>query len=436
MRKPMLTMLIAGMALSALAAKVDYFKPGERAVFFGDSITHGGSYVAYLQLFENLRHPGSGVRIMNCGVSGDTTAGGISRYDWDALGMKPDRVFVMFGMNDVNRYAWATEKPSDAQRESRERALKNYAENQAKLADLLEKSGVTTVLITPTPYNQYSTMPTNENLVCCNEPGLAECAKIVRELAKKRDLGLVEFHAPLTKLAKSRPDYTFCRDRVHPAGEGHLLMAAKILTTMGVSPIVEHSEFKAQTPNRAEFEYAPKAMPFPKLAEYENDLQFANLTERLNREELVVTGLAEGRYALAFNGEKVGEFTAGEFAEGVNIALLDTPNQLLAREAAKVAMKLRDHLGHYRNYPLMVMMLRNAKVNPDDRAAADAYIDAWLAKNEKSQYISSFRHWADVYRKLRDDVGNQLAKEEELRSRLAAVRPVSAKVTVSRIGGK
>ena len=41
------------------------FAPGERVVFFGDSITHGGGYIFHIQMFEDLRYPGSGTVMMS-----------------------------------------------------------------------------------------------------------------------------------------------------------------------------------------------------------------------------------------------------------------------------------------------------------------------------------------------------------------------------------
>ena len=56
----------------------------------------------------------------------------------------------------------------------------------------------------------------------------------------------------------------------------------------------------------------------------------------------MVERLRPGTYELAFDGEKVGEFTAEEFARGVNIAALDTPNQRKAASLVKIAECLRD----------------------------------------------------------------------------------------------
>lgn len=85
------------------------------------------------------------------------------------------------------------------------------------------------------------------------------------------------------------------------------------------------------------FTYEPKALPFPVTPEYKEVEKFYPLTERFNQEILIVERLRPGTYDLAFDGVKVGEFTAEEFEKGVNIAALDTPNQRKAASLVKIA---------------------------------------------------------------------------------------------------
>ena len=72
-------------------------------VFLGDSLTAGyglGGEQAYPALVEKrLEEEGIPVRVLNAGVSGDTTAGGLARLDW-LLSQKPDVVVVGLGGND------------------------------------------------------------------------------------------------------------------------------------------------------------------------------------------------------------------------------------------------------------------------------------------------------------------------------------------------
>jgi acyl-CoA thioesterase-1 len=76
---------------------------GPRIVILGDSLTAGlglpvtQSYPALLQ--QRLKDEGSNYQIVNAGVSGDTSAGGLSRLDW-ALEGDVKVLIVALGGND------------------------------------------------------------------------------------------------------------------------------------------------------------------------------------------------------------------------------------------------------------------------------------------------------------------------------------------------
>jgi acyl-CoA thioesterase-1 len=73
---------------------------------FGDSLTAGyglpagQAFPARLEAW--LHQQGIEARVVNAGVSGDTTAGGLARLDW-ALTDKPDLVILALGANDALR---------------------------------------------------------------------------------------------------------------------------------------------------------------------------------------------------------------------------------------------------------------------------------------------------------------------------------------------
>ena len=73
---------------------------------FGDSLTAGYGLApeqAFPARLETaLRGQGIEARVVNGGVSGDTTAGGLARLDW-ALAEKPDLVILELGANDALR---------------------------------------------------------------------------------------------------------------------------------------------------------------------------------------------------------------------------------------------------------------------------------------------------------------------------------------------
>ena len=61
-------------------------------------------------------------------------------------------------------------------------------------------------------------------------------------------------------------------------------------------------------------------------------LRSSDVAEKLNDEELRVSGLKNGVYTLKIDGEKVATFNNDELARGVNLALLDTPMSKQAKE--------------------------------------------------------------------------------------------------------
>jgi len=75
-------------------------------VAFGDSLTAGYGLPPAdgfaTRLGTALTAAGVGARVINGGVSGDTTAGGLARVDW-LLADKPDLVIVELGANDALR---------------------------------------------------------------------------------------------------------------------------------------------------------------------------------------------------------------------------------------------------------------------------------------------------------------------------------------------
>ena len=80
--------------------------PGPRIVFLGDSLTAGfgldldEAYPALIQ--DKIAALGKNVKVVNAGISGDTTAGGLSRLDW-LMKERVDILVIALGANDGMR---------------------------------------------------------------------------------------------------------------------------------------------------------------------------------------------------------------------------------------------------------------------------------------------------------------------------------------------
>jgi len=95
------------MALAVLCLAPVASAQGERVIVaFGDSLTAGYGVApeeAYPALLAaRLRGEGYRYQVVNAGVSGDTTAGGLRRVDW-ALRARPNIVLLELGVNDALR---------------------------------------------------------------------------------------------------------------------------------------------------------------------------------------------------------------------------------------------------------------------------------------------------------------------------------------------
>ena len=93
-----LAMLVSAAALPAMAET--------RLMVLGDSLVAGyglppgQGFPAQLQ--RSLTAAGRQVTVLDAGVSGDTTAGGLARLDW-SLGDNPQAVIIVLGGNDMLR---------------------------------------------------------------------------------------------------------------------------------------------------------------------------------------------------------------------------------------------------------------------------------------------------------------------------------------------
>jgi acyl-CoA thioesterase I len=101
-RYAVLVVLVNLMAAVAGAAHAETIK----LLVLGDSIAAGfglpASEALPARLEAKLRADGHDVRVINAGVSGDTTAAGLARLDW-VLGEKPEFAIVELGANDMLR---------------------------------------------------------------------------------------------------------------------------------------------------------------------------------------------------------------------------------------------------------------------------------------------------------------------------------------------
>ena len=80
-----------------------FFKPGDRIVFLGDSITEQYQYSSTIELYLTTRFPKWDLTFLNAGIGGDSAGGGAGRFQNHVLAEKPTAVTINFGMNEIGR---------------------------------------------------------------------------------------------------------------------------------------------------------------------------------------------------------------------------------------------------------------------------------------------------------------------------------------------
>lgn len=192
-------------ATSAAAPATPDTRPA--IVAFGDSLTAGfgadpgESYPDFLQ--KDLDHRGARYRIVNAGVSGDTTTDGLERVQI-VIALKPAIVIVEFGGNDGLRGL----------------PVSTTRANLDQIITALRKAGAKIVLAG-------MTLPPNYG-----PDYIHSFEAVYKDLAKQYHLPLIPF---LLTGVGGNPAL-MQRDGIHPTGEGNRIVAGNVMQTL--SPLL------------------------------------------------------------------------------------------------------------------------------------------------------------------------------------------------------
>ncbi|MDZ7618150.1 MAG: SGNH/GDSL hydrolase family protein [Patescibacteria group bacterium] len=429
---------LAALALvpEASSAGPQPFQDGDRVCFIGDSITHGGLYHGYIRLFYATRFPERDIRFFNCGISGDSAGGATRRFSWDIGGNRPTVATIMLGMNDVSRGLYGKDAPDEANLQRRQAAIDGHVANMRKLSEQLRDSGSQIVYITPSIYDQTSTID-KENLFGVND-ALGICAEHAKKMAAEFAGTVVDFHGEMSRInaecQKSDPQSTIVGgDRVHPGKVGHLIMAHAFLKAQGVCPYVSKTVIDAArsvvdeslhctvtdlsaTSTAVSFTSLQKALPFPVPKDGEEALELVPFLQDLNQEVLAIKGLALGDYELLIDDLPVGIYSATKLATGVNLAKnTGTPQYKQAERVAAAHERQHGLVSRkLRSFVNMEISLRNQGVDLEDPEAVKNAMADRLAKlrDQDSPLLGYYSHQVKLYT---DEKGKETQYKEDIR---------------------
>lgn len=351
-------------ACSSLQAQtaIPQFKKGERVVFVGNSITHGGHYHSFIWLYYMTRFPDKPITIMNAGIGGESAWDIKDRLDYDVFDRKPTYVTLTFGMNDTGYDVYMKENAKELSEQRIANSLESFREIEERL---LAENKVTKVLIGGSPYDETSKF--NNFILHQKNNAILKIIDAQRVSARKNGWGFVDFNQPMREISLKEQEkdstFTFCRiDRIHPDNDGQMVMAYLFLKAQGLAgnevssisidarnaDLITHKNCKISKLKQVEdditFDYLANALPYPldsiprqgwgNKRSQRDAMQLVPFMKEFNQERLQVTNLKQGIYRLTIDGQFIDNISSEQLADGINLAAY--PNTPQYRQATKI----------------------------------------------------------------------------------------------------
>ena len=206
------------------------FENGDKIVFAGDSVTDMGStnpvgeamfdglgngYVRILDSMFSAYYPELNIRVVNSGISGNTSKDLLDRFDRDVMEQNPDWCSICIGINDVWRQF---DVPSITEYQVMpDEYEKNVEEMIVKIKDKVK--GV--FILSP-----YIMEPCREDKM---RKRMDEYVEICRKLAEKHGCTFVNFQKMYEDFFVHQHSSLIAWDRIHPNQKGAMLMAKEFL---------------------------------------------------------------------------------------------------------------------------------------------------------------------------------------------------------------
>ncbi|SMP34162.1 Lysophospholipase L1 [Algoriphagus winogradskyi] len=208
----------------------------QRIVFLGNSITYAGQYISYVETYFRLKYPDRDLDWINVGLPSETVSGLSEenhangafprpdlheRLDRVFEQMKPDLVFVNYGMND------GIYLPLDEER------YQKYKDGINWLDTKIGEIGAEAIFVTPPVYDP------KKDAAYANV--LDNYSEWLISKRYTEDWKVIDIHWPMRKYLEDQREldsaFYLAKDGVHPGEIGHWLMAKEILISIGESEV-------------------------------------------------------------------------------------------------------------------------------------------------------------------------------------------------------
>ncbi len=170
----------------------------------GDSLTEGYG-IPQTTRWSDLLQRDLEIEIINQGISGDTTAGMLARFQTDVLSEKPTHVIIMGGTNDLSFGL------------SPKLILSNYH----SMLRHARRAGIITIIGLPTTIFHEGIKDEDDPLLFTP---LLQLSKQIDAFREQLEIYAKDQELPLIDFSKNMTPELFLSDGVHPNEKGNLVM--------------------------------------------------------------------------------------------------------------------------------------------------------------------------------------------------------------------
>jgi lysophospholipase L1-like esterase len=213
-------------------------KAGDHVAVIGDSITEQKLYSRFIEVYLLASSGVADLDVAQFGWGGERAGGWLGRWQKSVDWFKPTVATTCYGMNDGTYRAYTDE------------IGKNYREPTAKYVEAMKKAGLRELVVGSPGVVDTVTWKNATGAAVYNQ-NLEKLGALGKEVAAEQGVRSADVHHPmLDAMAKAKAAYgdgyhVGGGDGVHPADNGHLLMAAAFLSALGCDGEIARITFKA-----------------------------------------------------------------------------------------------------------------------------------------------------------------------------------------------
>lgn len=191
-------------------------REGESA---NQALAWGRGYVYFTKILLDAYYPELNIRVINQGVSGDTSRQLLARFDEDCAQKHPDWVTIMIGVNDIWRQL------ESAQIKERHVYIDEYERNLCCMIEKLKGKAKGIILLKP-----FFMEINRQDLFRRMIDDYGAC---MAKVAARYDCPVIDTQSYFDKYLETALTYALSNDRVHPNGTGHMIIAKALLNHIG-----------------------------------------------------------------------------------------------------------------------------------------------------------------------------------------------------------